>query len=318
MAERSIIDQLDDAVTALFAEREPAVEDGELAELVAVARELRGLPSEQFRATLKQQLGGTDNMSTAATSESKSFKRAGFHTITPYLMVKPAVELVDFVKQAFGAVESLRFGSAAGLHCEVKIGDSTVLIVGGPNFDPRPAAIHFYVSDVDEVYARAVAAGATSLMEPSDQDYGERLAAVKDIGGNEWYIAKPFDPSPVPDLHNVTIYFHPIGAPRFIDFLQQAFGAQVVERHQSPEGFVYHAKVRLGDSIVEMGEAHDQWQPKQSSIYMYVEDVDATYRQALSAGATSVSEPADQPYGDRTASINDEFGNVWQLATRLG
>ena len=118
MAERSIIDQLDDAVTALFAEREPAVEDGELAELVAVARELRGLPSEQFRATLKQQLGGTDNMSTAATSESKSFKRAGFHTITPYLMVKPAVELVDFVKQAFGALESLLQASIrAPLQC---------------------------------------------------------------------------------------------------------------------------------------------------------------------------------------------------------
>ncbi len=321
MAERSIIDQLDDAVTALLAEREPAVEDGELAELVAVARELRGLPSEQFRATLKQQLGGTDNMSTAVTavtSESKSFKRAGFHTVTPYLMVKPAVEMVEFVKEAFGAIEALRFGSASGLHCEVKIGDSTVLIVGGPGLDPRPASIHFYVSDVDDVYARAVAAGATSLAEPSDQEYGERIAAVKDIGGNEWYIAKPFDSTPVADLHNVTIYFHPVGAPKFIDFLQQAFGAQVVERHQSPEGFVYHAKVRLGDSIVEMGEAHDQWQPKQSSIYMYVEDVDATYRQALNAGATSISAPADQPYGDRTASINDEFGNVWQLATRLG
>ena len=125
MAERSIIDQLDDAVTALLAAREPVggEADRELAELVAVARELRGLPSEQFHATLKQQLGGRENMSSAATAESKSFKRAGFHTITPYLMVKPAVELVDFVKQAFGAVEALRFGSASGLHCEVKIGD---------------------------------------------------------------------------------------------------------------------------------------------------------------------------------------------------
>jgi PhnB protein len=320
MAERSIIDQLDDAVSALLAEREPvgAEADRALAELVAVARELRGLPSEQFRVTLKQNLGGRENMSTAATSESKSFKRAGFHTVTPYLMVKPAVELVDFVKEAFGAVESLRFGSASGLHCEVKIGDSTVLIVGGPAFDPRPAAMHLYVSDVDDVYARAVAAGATSVAEPSDQQYGERVAAVKDIGGNEWYIAKPFAPTQVPDLHNLAIYFHAVGAPKFIVFLEQAFGAEVIERHQSPEGFVYHAKVRLGDSIVEMGEAHDQWQPMQSSIYMYVEDVDATYRQALSAGATSVSGPADQPYGDRTASINDEFGNVWQLATRLG
>lgn len=318
MAERSIIDQLDDAVSALLANREPVVAaDRELNELVAVARELRGLPSEQFRAALKDELGGKDKMSTAV--KSKKFKREDFHTVTPYLIVKPAVELVDFVKQAFGAVESFRAtGSAGGLHCEVKIGESVVMIGGGPTFEPRPAAIHLYVPDVDEVYARAVEAGATSLVPPSDQAYGERVAGIKDIGGNEWYIAKRFDQTPIQDLHTVTVYFHPIGAPKFIDFLQQAFGAEVVERHQSEHGFVYHAKVRLGDSIVEMGEAHDQWQPMPSAIYMYVEDVDATYKQALSAGATSAKEPSNEPYGDRSAWVNDEFGNVWYLSTWLG
>src|SRR5918993_2091108 len=133
MAERSIIDQLDDAVSALLAEREPAVSetDRELSELVAIARELRGLPSEQFRAALKEQLGGKDKMSTAV--KSQKFKRKDFHTVTPYLLVQPAVELVDFVKQAFGAVESFRAtGSAGGLHCEVKIGESVVIIAGGP------------------------------------------------------------------------------------------------------------------------------------------------------------------------------------------
>lgn len=116
MAERSIIDQLDDAVTALLAKREPVVTeaDRELTELVAVARELRGLPAEQFRATLKEQLGGKENMKTAAKSKSKKYKREDFHTVTPYLIVKPAVELVDFVKQAFGAVESFRSTGSAG------------------------------------------------------------------------------------------------------------------------------------------------------------------------------------------------------------
>ena len=319
MAERSIIDQLDDAVTALLELREPMVSetDRELTELVAVARELRGLPSEQFRATLKKQLGGKNDMSTAAKQiEPKKFKPEGYHAVTPYLIVKPADELVDFVKQAFGAVESMRAtGSAGGLHCEVKIGDSMVMIGGGPTFDTRAAAIHLYVSDVDEVHARAVAAGATSLAEPSDQEYGERIAAVKDIGGNEWYIAKRFDSTPIQDLHTVTVYFHPVGAPKFIDFVEKAFGAQVVERHQSNEGFVYHSKVRIGDSIIELGEAHDQWQPMQSAIYLYVEDLDATYKQALSAGATSALEPTDQPYGGRSAWVNDEFGNVWYLSS---
>lgn len=319
MAERSIIDQLDDAVSALLAEREPAVSetDRELAELVAVARELRGLPSEQFRAALKEQLGGKNDMSTPA--KSKQYKREGLYTVTPYIIAKPAVELVDFVKQAFGAVESFRStGSAGGLHCEVKIGDSPVMIGGGPGFDPRPVAIHFYTEHVDQLYANAIAAGAISLAEPSDQEYGERIAGVKDIGGNEWYIARRLDPTPIQDLRTLAVYFHPVGAPKFIDFLENAFGAEVLERHQSNEGFVYHAKVRIGDSIVEMGEAHDQWQPMPSAIYMYVEDVDATYQQALSAGATSALEPTNQPYGDRTAWVNDEFGNVWYLSTWLG
>jgi PhnB protein len=259
-----------------------------------------------------------DEFLSGSESKPKPFMREGFHTVTPYLIVEPAVELIDFVTQAFGAVESFRStGSAGGLHCEVKIGDSIMMIGGGPGFGARPAAIHLYVSDVDEVYARAVEAGATSMVPPTDQEYGERVAGVKDIGGNEWYIAKPFDPTPMPDLHNVTLYFHPVGAPKFINFLENAFGAQVVERHQSNEGFVYHAKVRLGDSIVELGEAHDQWQPMQSAIYMYVDDVDAAYKQALSAGATSALEPTDQPYGDRTAWVNDEFGNVWYLSTLI-
>ena len=338
MAERSIIDQLDDAISALLTKREhvlsaPASESAiessaELAGLVAIARELRGLPSEQFRAALRQQLGGNESMNTAATQQpeparesepKKKFKREGFHTVTPYLIAQPAVELVDFVKQAFGAVESFRAtGSAGGLHCEVKIGDSIVMIGGGPTFDPRPVAIHLYVPDVDAVYERAVEAGAVATVPPSDQEYGERIASVTDIGGNEWYIAQRFDQTPIQDLHTVTVYFHPIGAPKFIDFLERAFGAEVVERHQSDQGFVYHAKVRLGDSIVEMGEAHDQWQPMQSAIYMYVEDVDAIYQQALNAGATSALEPTDQPYGDRSAWVNDPFGNVWYLSTWQG
>ena len=101
-------------------------------------------------------------------------------------------------------------------------------------------------------------------------------------------------------------------------FCRKAFGAQVVERHQSDEGFVYHSKVRIGDIDHQLGEVHYQWQPMTSAIYLYVEDVDATYKQALSAGATSALEPTDQPYGDRNAWVNDEFGNIWYLSSWLG
>jgi PhnB protein len=252
-------------------------------------------------------------------AQSKKYRREGFHTVTPYLTVEKAAELVDFVKEAFGATESFRgTGSAGGLHCEVKIGDSMVAIGGGPGIQGRPGAIHLYVSNPDEVYAKAVAAGATSLVEPVDQDYGERLAAVRDIGGNEWYIARRFDETPIPDLHAVNLYFHPRGAPKFIAFLEEAFGATVAERHQSPEGFVYHAKILVGDSIVEVGEAHGPWQPLATAVYLYVEDVDEIYEQALAAGATSALPPTDQSYGDRSAWVNDQFGHIWYLATLIG
>ena len=255
-----------------------------------------------------------------AKKKSRKGRREGFHSVTPYLTVRKAPELVDFVKQAFGAEEIFRtLGSAGGLHCEVKIGESMVMIGGGEGISEWPTAIHLYVPDVDATYQRALDAGATSLAAPMDQEYGERSAAVQDTTGNQWYIATTFTPLQEidRDLHTVTVYFHPVGAARMIEFLGEAFGAEEVVRHASDEGYIYHAKVRIGDSVVEMGEAHDQWQPMPTAIYLYVEDVDAVYEQALKAGAVSVVPPADQPYGDRNAWVKDPFENIWYIATTV-
>ena len=118
--------------------------------------------------------------------------REGYHTVTPYLMVRKADELVDFLKQAFGATELFRAtGSAGGLHIEVRIGDSMVMIGGGGTWrgEPMPAAIYLYMDDVDTVSRRALKAGGTSIMEPADQPYGDRLGGVKDSFGTIWYIS---------------------------------------------------------------------------------------------------------------------------------
>jgi PhnB protein len=254
-------------------------------------------------------------------TETKTYIREGFHTVTPYLTVERAPELLEFVKQAFGATEIFRtIGSAGGMHAEAKIGDSMVMIGGGSGFHENPTAIHLYIPDVDAAYQRALDAGGTSLFEPADMPYGERAGAVEDPFGNRWYIATTFGPlKEISEyLHTVTQYFHPIGAQGLIDFLKNAFSAEEVMRHQESEGMILHAKVRLGDSIVELGEARTPSQPMPSTIYLYVEDCDAMYEQALKAGGVSVQPPADQPYGDRNAWVKDPFDNVWYIATHLG
>jgi PhnB protein len=78
-----------------------------------------------------------------------------------------------------------------------------------------------------------------------------------------------------------------------------------------------HAKVRIGDSVLEMGEAHGPYQPMSSMLYLYVDDVDAWYERAVAGGATPMEEPKDQFYGDRVGAITDPFGNTWYMATHI-
>ncbi|MGH2360944.1 MAG: VOC family protein [bacterium] len=121
---------------------------------------------------------------------------------------------------------------------------------------------------------------------------------------------------PIPDgYHTVTPYLIVEGAARLIDFLKQAFAAEERERMNTPDGTIMHGEVKIGDSIVMMGDAGPGFAPMPGSIHLYVTDTDATYRRALQAGATSVMEPADQFYGDRSAGIKDPLGNIWWIAT---
>ena len=102
-----------------------------------------------------------------------------------------------------------------------------------------------------------------------------------------------------------------------INFLKRAFGAEELGRSAGPEGVIHHVTMKIGDSHLEMGEAHGPYQPMPTGIHLYVTDADAVYAQALQAGATSVSAPADQPYGDRFAHVKDPSGNSWFIATHI-
>jgi PhnB protein len=117
--------------------------------------------------------------------------------------------------------------------------------------------------------------------------------------------------------HTVTPYLIVEGADKLIDFLKQSFDAEETERLASPDGKIMHAEVRIGDSMIMMGEAGGNWTPVPGSIYIYVRDTDATYKRALAAGAASVMEPADQFYGDRNAGVKDPIGNIWWIGTHI-
>jgi PhnB protein len=249
--------------------------------------------------------------------------RAGFRTVTPYLVVANVHQETAFIEQVFGGEGQIYgLGSAGGFHSEYMIGDSMLMIGGGGEGstwqgDPVPATLHIYVEDVDAVYERAAQAGATALHPPQGQVYGERSAAFRDVGGNQWYPATHKGPQRIPEgLHNLMPYLQPRGAAKQIIFLKAAFGAEEVVRGETPDGVIYHAKVRIGNAIVEMGEAHDQWQPMPMHFMLYVDDVEAWYARAMRAeGAVSVSAPANQPYGDRVGTMKDPFDNTWYLAT---
>ena len=115
----------------------------------------------------------------------------GYHSVTPQLDVKGAAKLIDFMKQAFGAEEIMRMPGPGGalMHAEVKIGDSIVMMSDAVREAPMPGSVFLYVNDVDAVYERALQAGATSQLKPTDMFWGDRFASVKDSFGNKWGMA---------------------------------------------------------------------------------------------------------------------------------
>jgi PhnB protein len=247
----------------------------------------------------------------------------GFRMVTPYLVAADGLELLEFTKQGLGAEEIMRAVMPTGVHSEVRIGDTRLMVGGGiagKKFPGslQPNALHIYVDDADAVTAKAVAAGATLIDPVRDQEYGERSSTVRDLAGNYWYIATAKGAKHVPEgLFSVNPYLHPRRAEPLISFLKRAFGAEEVAKYASPDGVVHHAVIRVGDSVLEMGEAHGKYEPMEAMFYLYVPNMEALYRQALAAGATSFQEPTDQPYGDRNAGVKDAFGNKWYIATHV-
>jgi PhnB protein len=126
---------------------------------------------------------------------------------------------------------------------------------------------------------------------------------------------------PVPEgFHTVTPYLVLNDGARAIEFYKKAFGAKEIMRMPGPDGSISHAEVKIGDSIIMLGSSPTAHQPQGESpvnIFLYLEDVDTTFKNALAAGAKQLQPLADQPWGDRYGRVTDPFGHVWALATHV-
>ena len=124
---------------------------------------------------------------------------------------------------------------------------------------------------------------------------------------------------PVPEgYHTVTPYLVVDGAEKVIKFMKEAFGAQqVFEPMMRPDGKVMHAEFKIGNSIVMLADSSERAQATSTMLYLYVPNVDAVYQKAIKAGGTSLMEPADQFYGDRSGGVKDPAGNRWHIGTHI-
>ena len=111
----------------------------------------------------------------------------------------------------------------------------------------------------------------------------------------------------------VTPYLLVADADAELAFLKAAFGATELSAQRNPDNTVAHAEIKIGDSLVMLGQASGQWQPSGGALYLWIDDVDATYAKALKAGAKSEMPPEDKPYGHRNAGVVDSNGVTWWI-----
>lgn len=119
--------------------------------------------------------------------------RPGFHTVTPYLVVRDLEAVLLFLRRTFDALETRapsRRPDGTIMHVEIQIGDSRLMLSEACDEHPAmPGMLVVYVDDVDATHARALAAGGVELRAPTDEDHGDRSSGVRDSGDNQWWIS---------------------------------------------------------------------------------------------------------------------------------
>jgi PhnB protein len=124
--------------------------------------------------------------------------------------------------------------------------------------------------------------------------------------------------NPIRDgFRTITPYLFAQNASQLVEFISVAFGGSETYRKERPDGAITHAEMRIGDSMLMLGEATPQFGPMPTSVYLYVTDSDRVYRQALEAGGVSVFPIMTLPNGERYGGVKDLCGNIWWIATHV-
>ena len=106
-------------------------------------------------------------------------------------------------------------------------------------------------------------------------------------------------------------------AGRFLDFLEKSFGAELLQKHANDSDVIIHAKVRIGDTVVELSEGRAPWGPRAVAHHYYTENCDEVFARGLIGGCKELQPVADQFYGDRSGSLLDAWGNHWYIASHI-
>lgn len=116
-------------------------------------------------------------------------------------------------------------------------------------------------------------------------------------------------------FHTITPFLIVEKASELIEFIEQSFDGETTSMMKTDDGKIMHATVRVGDSQLMITDATEQYKAGSCKLYLYVDDVDASYKDAIHAGGTSLREPTDEFYGDRSSGVKDAWGNEWWIAT---
>jgi uncharacterized glyoxalase superfamily protein PhnB len=260
------------------------------------------------------------------------------HETYPYLIVRGAAAAIAFYKEVFGAEETLRVNDPDGRrigHAELTLGPITIMladeypelgILSPLAFGGSGSRLHLHVDDVDELARRAVRAGAAIVMEPADQEHGERQCRLRDPFGHDWLLGQEIGtesgrsrPTPggarsgAPVLPNLFPALRYRDQPAAMEWLERAFGFKRHAVHANDDGTIVHAELKLGPGILMMGSAPED--TLGFSLYVYVEQLDAHYARARAAGAEIVRPLADTSYGTREYGARDLDGHLWFFGT---